>query len=120
MDSKLRVLIVSDGAVETRKGELFHCLAGSEKVWHTGPEDALNMYQETIDDGWDTVIIDCKVLTSGQDIAVGIREENPEQRILLLHDAFTGIRQCLIGLYVPRKGEMLGRAFGEFRVGGSV
>lgn len=103
----LKVLVVSAEMVKTGKGELFHCLAGLDRVWHADLANALEMFVETAEDGWDAVIIDSHPIMLSASIAKEMDKSCPEQEIIILYDAFTCVEDFGFAIGVPRTPEAL-------------
>lgn len=112
----VRILVISEEMVKTGEGELFHCLAGLDRVWHADLANALEMYEETVEDGWDAVVIDCSELKRSAEIAKGICRRNLEQEVILLYAGFTCIEDCDFALGAPRTPEAL-RGILEHQIG---
>ena len=117
----LRVFIASDGMVELGEGKLFHCLSGIRGNCHVSIGDAVEWYCETDKDSkWDIVIIDCERFTSALEIVVAIQDFDPEQYVIVIHPAAMQIAEFSCGLYVPRDGQMLVKAFERLGIGGET
>lgn len=83
-----RILVVSDEPVKKDFGELFHCLAKFEKVRHTGIISAIDVYEETLGNGWDVVIVACKDTCIVGRLMAAIWDIMEEQRILVVNEHF--------------------------------
>ncbi len=117
----LRVFIASDGMVELGEGKLFHCLSGIRGNCHVSIGDAVEWYCETDGDSkWDIVIIDCGCFISALRVVFAIQNFDPEQQVIVMHPALKQVAEFARGLYVPRNGQMLAKAFERLGIGGET
>lgn len=112
------VLVIGDGVVSTGKGELFHCLSGNafERVYHVGFKDALEQYAETVDDGWDVVIIDDGLNARSANLTQRLYDVNADQQIIVIDKHCTNCGKTAYGTIIPRDAAMLAQALRELGV----
>lgn len=113
-----RILVASDGLVEIRKGELFHCLAGSgeRQTYKTGLDDLVEQYEETVDDGWDVVVINCDKTEVIERLVDGIWDIDDDQLIIAVSDHFSDPGTMAPLMCVPRDEKKVRMIFAEIGV----
>lgn len=117
-----RILVVSAGAALDEEG-LFGCLFknGIENVHRADLLDALDIFSEGINDGWDAVIIeDTTAHGDGLDLVIEMREQDPGQLVIVIDDCFRSIREAEFGFIIPRNKGMLGEVLKQIGIGGGV
>lgn len=112
-----RILVVSDELVEIRKGSLFCYLAGLNQVYHVGFADALEQYRETVEDGWDVVIIDGGLNDGSVQLIQELYEIKKQQQIIVIDTRLSEVqRTTIFGVIVPRNADILSHALQELGI----